>query len=57
MMLVGDDPWDEFCDMVRRIFICSSQKVKNMSPGTEFPAPSAEGEGTLISSETAEIDG
>ncbi|CAA0838238.1 Auxin response factor 9 [Striga hermonthica] len=30
MMLMGDDPWLEFCSMVRRIFICSSQEVKKM---------------------------
>ncbi|KAE8725305.1 Auxin response factor 9 [Hibiscus syriacus] len=34
MMLVGDDPWQEFCNMVRRIFICSSQDVKKMTTGT-----------------------
>ncbi|KAL6501781.1 hypothetical protein OROGR_026914 [Orobanche gracilis] len=28
MMLVGDDPWAEFRNMVRRIYICSSQDVK-----------------------------
>ncbi|XP_057810036.1 auxin response factor 9-like isoform X1 [Salvia miltiorrhiza] len=30
MMLMGDDPWLEFVNMVRRIFICSSQEVKKM---------------------------
>ncbi|WCJ26558.1 auxin response factor 9 [Euphorbia peplus] len=49
MMLVGDDPWPEFCNMVRRILICSSQDVKKMSPRTKFPI---EGDGTVISSET-----
>ncbi|CAI9772105.1 unnamed protein product [Fraxinus pennsylvanica] len=29
MMLMGDDPWPEFCNMVRRILICSSQEAKN----------------------------
>lgn len=41
MMLVGDDPWPEFCNMVRRIFICSSQDVKKMK-GNKLPAPAAE---------------
>ncbi|KAL0371923.1 UNVERIFIED_CONTAM: Auxin response factor 9 [Sesamum calycinum] len=40
-MLVGDDPWPEFCNMVRRIFICSSQDVKKMK-GSKLPLPSAE---------------
>ncbi|XP_022156994.1 auxin response factor 9-like isoform X2 [Momordica charantia] len=31
IMLVGDDPWEEFCNMVRRIFICSREQVKKMS--------------------------
>ncbi|PIN07730.1 hypothetical protein CDL12_19693 [Handroanthus impetiginosus] len=45
MMLVGDDPWPEFCNMVRRIFICSSQDVKKMK-GSKMPLPVAECEGT-----------
>lgn len=38
MMLMGDDPWPEFCNMVRRIFICPSQDVKKMK-GTKIPLP------------------
>lgn len=53
MMLVGDDPWPEFCNMVRRIFICSSQDVHKMSSGTKSPISSLEE--TVISSDTAEI--
>lgn len=53
MMLVGDDPWPEFCNMVRRIFICSSQDVHKMSSGTKLPISSLEE--TVISSDTAEI--
>ncbi|CAA7039716.1 unnamed protein product [Microthlaspi erraticum] len=30
VMLVGDDPWPEFCKMVKKIFICSKEKVKIM---------------------------
>ncbi|KAG6782904.1 hypothetical protein POTOM_012331 [Populus tomentosa] len=54
MMLVGDDPWPEFCNMVRRIFICSSQDVKKMSPGSKLPMLTLEGEGTVLSSDSAE---
>ncbi|KAG5249455.1 auxin response factor [Salix suchowensis] len=54
MMLVGDDPWPEFCNMVRRIFICSSQDVKKMSPGSKHPMLPPEGEGTVTSSDSAE---
>ncbi|KAK7339677.1 hypothetical protein VNO77_20358 [Canavalia gladiata] len=53
MMLVGDDPWPEFCNMVRRIFICSSQDVHKMSSGSKLPISSIEEE-TVISSDTAE---
>ncbi|KAL8150373.1 hypothetical protein V2J09_020181 [Rumex salicifolius] len=31
MMLAGDDPWLEFCNMAKRILICSSQEVKKMN--------------------------
>ncbi|GAB4860355.1 Auxin response factor 2A [Ancistrocladus abbreviatus] len=34
MMLVGDDPWEEFCGMVRKIFIYTKEEVQKMSPGT-----------------------
>ncbi|KAE8693884.1 Auxin response factor 9 [Hibiscus syriacus] len=54
MMLVGDDPWPEFCNMVRRIFICTSQDVKKMSRRSKFPLASIEGEGTIISSDSSE---
>lgn len=47
MMLVGDDPWPEFCNMARRIFIWSSQDVKKMSPGSRLPVFSVEEEGSL----------
>ncbi|XP_057802479.1 auxin response factor 9-like [Salvia miltiorrhiza] len=50
MMLVGDDPWPEFCNMVRRIFICSSQDVKKMK-GNKLPLSATECEGTGFSLE------
>ncbi|XP_042375970.1 auxin response factor 2B-like isoform X1 [Zingiber officinale] len=34
MMLVGDDPWNEFCNMVRKIFIYTREDVQRMTPGT-----------------------
>ncbi|KAG2675371.1 hypothetical protein I3760_12G001300 [Carya illinoinensis] len=34
MMLVGDDPWAEFCGMVRKIFIYTREEVQKMNPGT-----------------------
>ncbi|XP_042456327.1 auxin response factor 2A-like [Zingiber officinale] len=55
MMLVGDDPWNEFCNMVRKIFIYTHEEVQKMNPGTsncrveENPSASDEriaGEGT-----------
>ncbi|XP_008811924.2 auxin response factor 2A-like [Phoenix dactylifera] len=48
MMLVGDDPWHEFCSMVRKIFIYTREEVQRMNPGTltsrveESPASSEE---------------
>ncbi|KAF5734342.1 hypothetical protein HS088_TW16G00791 [Tripterygium wilfordii] len=54
MMLVGDDPWPEFCNMVRRILICSSQDVKKMSTGSELPMCSLKVEGTVLGTDTAE---
>ncbi|KAJ8752611.1 hypothetical protein K2173_005500 [Erythroxylum novogranatense] len=34
MMLVGDDPWQEFVGMVRKIFIYTKDEVQKMNPGT-----------------------
>ncbi|GMI69567.1 auxin response factor 11 [Hibiscus trionum] len=49
MMLVGDDPWLEFCKMVRKIFIYSTEEVKKIRAKCKFPASSLEGEGTVVS--------
>ncbi|KAF3448734.1 hypothetical protein FNV43_RR09447 [Rhamnella rubrinervis] len=54
MMLLGDDLWPDFCKMVKRILICSSQDVKKMNSGRKLPISSLEGEGTVISSESTE---
>ncbi|KAM7478705.1 hypothetical protein LguiA_026918 [Lonicera macranthoides] len=32
MMMVGDDPWHEFCSMVRKIYIYTTEEAKNLSP-------------------------
>ncbi|XP_057823264.1 auxin response factor 2B isoform X1 [Cryptomeria japonica] len=32
MMLVGDDPWQEFCSIVRKIFIYTKEEVEKMTP-------------------------
>ncbi|XVE89343.1 hypothetical protein DITRI_Ditri19aG0194300 [Diplodiscus trichospermus] len=37
MMMVGDDPWNEFCNMVRKIFIYTSEEVKKLSPKAKLP--------------------
>lgn len=34
MMLVGDDPWAEFCGMVRKLFIYTREEVQRMNPKT-----------------------
>ncbi|XP_057978831.1 auxin response factor 18-like isoform X2 [Malania oleifera] len=49
MMLVGDYPWLEFCKMVRKIYIYSSEEVRKMSPRSKPPALSLDGEGTVVS--------
>ncbi|PWA82811.1 PB1 domain, AUX/IAA protein, Auxin response factor, DNA-binding pseudobarrel domain protein [Artemisia annua] len=41
MMLMGDVPWKEFCNMVKRIFICSSQDVKKMTSGSKMQLSSS----------------
>eukprot|EP00268_Persea_americana_P061094 TRINITY_DN767_c0_g2_i3.p1 TRINITY_DN767_c0_g2~~TRINITY_DN767_c0_g2_i3.p1 ORF type:complete len:843 (-),score=183.99 TRINITY_DN767_c0_g2_i3:355-2883(-) len=35
MMLVGDDPWQEFCSMVRKIYIYTREEVQRMNPRNE----------------------
>ncbi|KAF7826201.1 auxin response factor 18-like isoform X1 [Senna tora] len=49
MMLVGDDPWPEFCNMVKRIIIYSREEVKKLNATCKVPASSSEGEETMIS--------
>ncbi|XP_073115853.1 auxin response factor 7 isoform X1 [Elaeis guineensis] len=37
MMLVGDDPWHEFCSMVRKIYIYTHEEAKRLSSKTTLP--------------------
>ncbi|KAL1828150.1 auxin response factor 9 isoform X1 [Daucus carota subsp. sativus] len=53
MMLMGDDPWQEFCDMVKRILICSSQDVKKMRVGMKLPISSTDHEVSGFSLDSA----
>ncbi|XP_022943158.1 auxin response factor 9-like isoform X1 [Cucurbita moschata] len=52
-MLMGDYPWQEFCNMVRRIYIWSSQDVKTSS-GRRLTMSAIEFDGTAITSESAD---
>ncbi|KAL9229006.1 hypothetical protein vseg_004524 [Gypsophila vaccaria] len=47
-MLVGDDPWPEFCKMVRKIYISASDDVKIVNAKSKL-ASSSTVEGTSIS--------
>ncbi|TYI72352.1 hypothetical protein E1A91_D07G055800v1 [Gossypium mustelinum] len=47
MMLVGDDPWQEFCTMVRKIGIYTREEVQKMKPGSL----NSKGEDNLVSAE------
>ncbi|XP_028804042.1 auxin response factor 1 [Neltuma alba] len=37
MMMVGDDPWHEFCTVVRKISIYTPEEAKKLSPKTGLP--------------------
>lgn len=37
IMMVGDDPWLEFCSMVRKIFIYTTEEAKRLSPKIKLP--------------------
>ncbi|GAV63306.1 AUX_IAA domain-containing protein/B3 domain-containing protein/Auxin_resp domain-containing protein [Cephalotus follicularis] len=51
MMMVGDDPWHEFCSIVRKIYIYTLEEVKRLSPKIkllvheEVKAPKLDGDG------------
>ncbi|KAL6575620.1 Arf11p [Orobanche hederae] len=52
MMLVGDDPWPEFCKIARRICIYSSEEVKKMGLRCKLPIQSLDGEGMILKLES-----
>ncbi|KAL5227106.1 hypothetical protein ABZP36_015371 [Zizania latifolia] len=37
MMLVGDDPWEEFCSIVRKIYIYTKEEVQKMNSKSSTP--------------------
>jgi len=37
MMLVGDDPWSEFCSMAKKIYIYTNEEAKRLSPRKKLP--------------------
>ncbi|KAJ0781053.1 putative transcription factor ARF family [Helianthus annuus] len=42
IMMVGDDPWNEFCDMVRKIFIYTTEEAKRLTPKKKLPENNAQ---------------
>jgi auxin response factor len=40
MMLVGDDPWNEFCHMVKRIYIYTYEEAKKLTSKSKLPGSS-----------------
>ncbi|KAI3689889.1 hypothetical protein L2E82_47859 [Cichorium intybus] len=54
MMLMGDDPWQEFCGMVKRILVCSSQDVKKMRASSKHPISYIDNEVSGVSLEAVE---
>ncbi|PHT39578.1 Auxin response factor 7 [Capsicum baccatum] len=38
VMLMGDHPWPEFCNVAKKIFICPSQDKKSFSAETKSPS-------------------
>ncbi|KAI7755350.1 hypothetical protein M8C21_026117 [Ambrosia artemisiifolia] len=42
IMMVGDDPWNEFCSMVRKIFIYTTEEAKRLTPKIKLPENNAQ---------------
>ncbi|KAJ8458377.1 hypothetical protein OPV22_031303 [Ensete ventricosum] len=51
MMMVGDDPWPEFCSMARKIYIYTCEEAKRLTPRVKLPAV-----GEVIRSKKASAD-
>ncbi|XP_047980112.1 auxin response factor 1-like isoform X2 [Salvia hispanica] len=47
MMMVGDDPWHEFCTMVKKIYIYSTEEAKRLSPKIKLPLAEVKSEKLL----------
>ncbi|XP_063937183.1 auxin response factor 11 isoform X2 [Daucus carota subsp. sativus] len=52
MMLVGDDPWLEFCGIAKKIFIYTTEEVKKMSGNCKLPGSASDGEEKIVSIES-----
>ncbi|KAJ6821296.1 auxin response factor 7-like [Iris pallida] len=37
MMMVGDDPWHEFCNMVRKLYIYTAEEARRLSGKAKLP--------------------
>ncbi|KAL1534942.1 Arf GTPase arf1 [Salvia divinorum] len=47
MMMVGDDPWHEFCTMVKKIYIYTIEEAKRLSPKIKLPLAEVKSEKLL----------
>nr|ABR18397.1 unknown [Picea sitchensis] len=59
IMLVGDDPWQEFCNIVCKILICTQEEVQKMTPGmfSEDAQSCFEQQPTTVEVSKCSIDG
>ncbi|KAI3448378.1 hypothetical protein Pfo_005043 [Paulownia fortunei] len=55
MMMVGDDPWHEFCTMVRKIYIYTTEEAKRLSPKIKLPLAEVKS-GKLLSDAAMETE-
>lgn len=55
MMMVGDDPWHEFCKMVRKIFIYTNEEVRKL-PKTKLLPLTKSGSAAIITATTTSDD-
>ncbi|CAA0840032.1 Auxin response factor 1 [Striga hermonthica] len=53
MMMVGDDPWHEFCNMVKKIYIYTTEEAKRLAPKIKFPLP--DDKSTKLNSDAAAV--
>ncbi|KAL3349973.1 hypothetical protein AABB24_022824 [Solanum stoloniferum] len=53
MMMVGDDPWHEFCSMVRKIYVYTAEEAKKLSPKIKLPVDDVKpvSDGATVSNE------